>query len=845
MVKPLKTQKKLFKRSEIFKLLAILGFAQIGGSAFAADVVGNIVKPPAGSWVSPHFPKHYGGGVWTPNTNVRNNQLIYENIHFPLPSNPAVDGYQLYGGYTYTGNTTGNVVRFTHCSSCGNHIFSIYGGYTLQGVAEENSVKFSSGPNGQSFVYGGWAADGNAYRNRVEVFDSQGLQEVVGAHIGYLGGNAEGNEVRISNTTIKGTVSGAFVEYSVKAHTVRGNKVELLGSTINGRDGNYGKVTGGESNGLYASVLANEVFIRDSNIYNVSGGRVRTGTVAGNKVILENVLVRPGNQLNPTYIAGGEIFHTGTVYGNSVEINGNSEINGYVAGGFSLGSVGGNPDIRDNTVNLKGRIKVTDSVYGGVIVTHVRTPVNDRPNKLSMTGLIKAGNIDGFSDLDLNVSSVNELTASNSEYVLTLTKANELDLTGRTLNILDADPSVPKDPNKKYGLIKLQNAQPGAVSAPIKLGIVNRHSTFTTTKYDLKNTLSGELYLEGSSVVVPPNPNPNPSPNPGPTPVPPDSKGNVIPGVKTTNKNADVLLENRLASLALINSGAQFVADSLVGSVRDQIVSTDLGTKDQMYGKYLFAAGEGGTNRFGRGSHRFDLNGGSMITGGMSNVNGAYLGGFFEASWGHAISKQTGISAKGNIQSYGFGLLFFKDLTERLTVDGSVRLGYLSNRFKGIFYRFKDEADYKTQGLYTSLHLGANYDMPLAEQLWVTLYGRYIFSYLDGDKERIGKGRVIYKAKDASSHTIDIGAKAKVDLMPNIKLVGGLGVMQTMGGHAKGSIDGAVMNRISINGTTGFSELQLQGRPSEASPWQFDVGIKGYAGARSGVIGNGRISYRF
>ena len=229
----------------------------------------------------------------------------------------------------------------------------------------------------------------------------------------------------------------------------------------------------------------------------------------------------------------------------------------------------------------------------------------------------------------------------------------------------------------------------------------------------------------------------------------------------------------------------------------------------------------------------------------MSNVNGTYLGGFFEASWGHAASKQTGLSAKGNIQSYGVGLLFFRDLTERFTLDGSVRLGYLSNRFKGNFYQFKDEADYKTQGLYTSLHLGANYDVPLTEQLGVTLYGRYIFSYLDGDKETIGKGRVSYKAKDASSHTIDAGAKAKVALMPNLKLVGGLGVMQTMGAHAKGSIDGAVINRISINGTTGFSEVQLQGRPSAASPWQFDIGLKGYAGARKGVTGNGRISYRF
>lgn len=838
MVKSPKNKINHFKRSEIFTLLVMLGFSSIFESSFAADVIGNIVNPPSGS--GSFSTNHYGGQVLTPLGNARENQLIYDDYHF-FTGAPQY----LYGGYTDNGDATENVVRFTHSDTGGNHKFNVIGGKTQLGKVEENSVtvKLKGASNGSSTVYGGWSSKGNVNRNKVDVSDSKGLEKVVGAQITDRG-NAEENEVRISNTTVNKSVYGALVDNSDKAHTVRGNKVQLLDSTIN----RLGKVTGGESNGLNSSVAANEVFIRDSTIYSVTGGRARTGIAVDNKVILENVMASSGSRYNPTIIAGGELYQNGAAHGNSVEIRGNSEINGYVAGAYSLG---GAPDIRNNTVILNGRITVTGSVYGGVISGSVLTPVNDRPNKLSLTGLIKAGNIDGFSDLDLNVSAVNELSASNSEYVLTLTKANELDLSGRTLNILDADPSVPKDPNKKYGLIKLQNPQPGAVSAPIKLGVVNRHSTFTTTTYDLKNTLSGELYLEGSAIVVPPNPNPNPnpnpspSPNPGPTPVPPDSKGNVIPGVKTTNKNADVLLENRLASLALVNSGAQFVADSLMGTVRDGIASRDLGTKDQMYGKYLFAAGEGGTNRFGRGSHRFDLNGGSMITGGMSNVNGTYLGGFFEASWGHAASKQTGLSAKGNIQSYGVGLLFFRDLTERFTLDGSVRLGYLSNRFKGNFYQFKDEADYKTQGLYTTLHLGANYDVPLTEQLGVTLYGRYIFSYLDGDKETIGKGRVSYKAKDASSHTIDAGAKAKVALMPNLKLVGGLGVMQTMGAHAKGSIDGAVINRISINGTTGFSEVQLQGRPSAASPWQFDIGLKGYAGARKGVTGNGRISYRF
>lgn len=830
--------------NKFVKLAVALSLASVYGSAFSADVVGNVVQPPNGSAVMGSA--HYGGKVGGPYGigKATENKLIHEEIQYL-----AAGSHYLYGGYSSNGEVSDNEVQFTKNDSVGNHTFNIFGGMTQVGKVEENSVKVKvrAPINKSSAVYGGSVSVGKANRNKVEVSESTGIEKVLGGYVG-TEGSAEGNEVTISNnSTIKNTVRGALVDSSNNAHFVRENRVRFLDSTMQQR----GTITGGESNGNNSLVTGNEVFVRNSETFSVVGGRARNGDATNNKVLLEDVIAKAGTSSIPTNIVGGELYQSGSATGNTVDIRGQSTINGFVAGGYALR---GSPDIRNNTVSLNGRVNVTGTIYGGVIGTSVTgmTPVNDRPNRLSMTGRIVAGNIDGFSDLDLNVSSNNELTAANNEYVLTLTQANQLDMSNRTLNIIDADPSVAKDPNKRYGLIKLQNPTASGSTPPIKLGSVNRHSTFTSTKYDLSNTTSGELYLKGKNVLVPPSPGPGPSPSPSPSPSPgpktPDSIGGgekVIPGIKTANKNADVLMENRLASLAMVNNGAHFVADSVIGSVRNRVGKSDLGNKDQMYGKYLFAAGEAGANRFGKGSHHFDLNGGSMITGGMSDINGTYLGGFFEASWGHASSKQEGLSAKGNLQSYGVGLLIFRDLTERFTIDGSVRLGYLSNHFKGNFYRFNDKADYKTQGLYTSLHLGANYEIPLAEQISVSLFGRYIFSYIDGDKEKIGKGRVTFNAKDAASHTLNAGARANLDLTPNLRLVGGLGVEQTMGAHSKGSIDGATINRISINGTTGFSEVLLQGKPSTGSPWQFDIGVKGYAGVRDGVMGNGRISYRF
>lgn len=831
-----KTKNYVSDGNKLVKLAVALSLASVYGSAFSADVVGNVVQPPNGSAVMGSA--HYGGRVGGPYGigKATENKLIHEEI---LYLNGGL--HYLYGGYSSNGEVSDNEVQFTKDDRSGNYTFNVFGGMTQVGKVEENSVKVKvrAPTSKSSTIYGGWTSIGDATRNKVDVSESTGIETVIGAYIS-TAGNAEGNEVTISNnSTIKNQVRGALVEGSNNSHFVRENRVRFLDSTMQQR----GTITGGESNGNNSLVTGNEVYVRNSEIFSVVGGRARNGDATNNKVLLEDVIAKAATGTIPTNIVGGELYQSGSATGNTVEIRGQSTINGFVAGGYALR---GSPDIRNNTVNLNGRVNVTGTIYGGVVGTSAAgmTPVNDRPNKLSMTGRIVAGNIDGFSDLDLNVSSNNELTSANNEYVLTLTRANQLDMSNRTLNIIDADPSVAKDPNKRYGLIKLQNPATGGSATPIKLGSINRHSTFTSTKYDLSNTTSGELYLKGKEVLVPPSPGPSPSPGPKA----PDSRGDgdtVIPGIKTANKNADVLMENRLASLAMVNNGAHFVADSVIGSVRNRVGKRDSGSKDQMYGKYLFAAGEAGANRFGKGSHHFDLNGGSMITGGMSDINGTYLGGFFEASWGHASSKQAGLSAKGNLQSYGVGLLVFRDLTDHFTIDGSVRLGYLSNHFKGNFYRFNDKADYKTQGVYTSLHLGANYEIPLTEQISVSLFGRYIFSYIDGDKEKIGKGRVTFNAKDATSHTLNAGAKANFDLTPNLRLVGGLGVEQTMGAHSKGSIDGATIHRISINGTTGFSELLLQGKPSTGSPWQFDIGVKGYAGVRDGVMGNGRISYRF
>lgn len=267
--------------------------------------------------------------------------------------------------------------------------------------------------------------------------------------------------------------------------------------------------------------------------------------------------------------------------------------------------------------------------------------------------------------------------------------------------------------------------------------------------------------------------------------------------------------------------------------------------KDQLYGKNWFFVGEGGTNKYGRGSDKVDLNGGSMLTGLMNNFEGTLVGGFFEASWGHASSKESSYSAKSNIQSYGVGVLANREVLPNLELNGSLRFGWMRNSFKGRYFDVETTSDFKTYVPYVSLPLGADYTFPIGKSVEIVPYGRYILSYVGSDKVTVSSEGDKYKADKTVAHTLRAGVKVKTQISENFKFIGGLAVDETMGAKSKGSISGYDLKTVSMNGTTGLGELKLQAVPTTASPWKFEVGVKGYVGERRGFMGDASINYRF
>ena len=421
---------------------------------------------------------------------------------------------------------------------------------------------------------------------------------------------------------------------------------------------------------------------------------------------------------------------------------------------------------------------------------------------------------------------------NNDEYVLTITGTNSLDLTGKNIDVYDFRNPASIPNGGKFGLIKVANAQGGAPSIQLG-GDVTLHNTFVDKRWEVKHETAGELYLQGERLIIqPPVPN-----QPGTTPGNPGTgPGDVIEILPTTtaNENAESLSQNRASSVASVNQSAQFAVDSGLNAM-----------KDQLYGKNWFFVAEGGTNKYGHGSDKVDLNGGAMLTGLMNNFGGTLVGGFFEASWGHASSKETAYSAKSNIQSYGVGVLANREVLPNLEVNGSLRVGWMRNSFKGRYFDVESTSDFKTHVPYVSLHIGADYTFPIGKSIEVVPYGRYILSYVGSDKVTVSSEGDRYKADKTVAHTLRAGVKVKTQLSENFKFIGGVAVDETMGAKAKGSISGYDLKTVSMNGTTGVGELKLQAVPTSASPWKFEIGVKGYVGERRGFMGDASVNYRF
>lgn len=301
--------------------------------------------------------------------------------------------------------------------------------------------------------------------------------------------------------------------------------------------------------------------------------------------------------------------------------------------------------------------------------------------------------------------------------------------------------------------------------------------------------------------------------------------------------NTKTLAEAQLGSVAFVTQGAEFVADEGMRSIR-------AAAKDGAF--TAFGAMAGGFNRYETGSH-VNVKGVSLAAGTAGRIDNLTVAGFIEAGWASSESHVASAEADADHDYYGIGAAARLDFAEPFYLDGAVRLGKVSTEFDGTYSA--TSAKYDADGLYATAHVGAGYVFDLAPSVKLDAYGRYLFSYVEGDDVTLqSAAREGFSMDDMTAHAVRFGARLE-GAYEAFDWYAGLAYEHVFDGKAEGELKfggaTAALDAPSLKGDSAIVDLGFTMKPEASGPWTIGVGLKGYAGDRRGGTGSVNVLYTF
>ncbi len=646
-------------------------------------------------------------------------------------------------------------------------------------------------------------------------------------------GNATGNKVEVTNINVGDSKMGSiYGGYACETGTASENSVTVKkGSTVLT---DSGTVTGGSA---YKGAALNNTVTVESNATvtaHVKGATAgngyanQTSNAEGNTVIVKSSATVNGN------VTGAETNFTAS----KTTVNIYGTVNGNVYGATTNVSRGATP-ISDTVVNLIGArvegelmvisqnltnllgsgnaLSMTDSTVTGLVKFS-----NYENGSMTFTGVNTVGRLEKVGELILNVTDVNQVKA-----VLTWTQGKSqigspiegnLDLREATVVISGANTI---DPQGSYKLI--DNNGSGIIYVSSKTKIEMR-GVFVNNLWEaeIPEGVSYVPLIDGIQVT-----------NGDMT------SGDLVIaiGKEKLNDNSKTLAESFLGSIAFVNQGSEFIADEGL-----RAINTVATTK----GFTAFGAIHGGTSRYETGSH-VDVDGVSLATGAASRFGNLTVAGFIEAGWATSESHVSGATGDGDHDYYGLGAAMRYSFESPWYVEGSARLGWASTEFDG---KYSDAAaTYDADSFYGSLHVAAGYVWDINDKMALDLYGRYTFTYLEGDTvDMKGVDATKFEMDDVMTHAFRVGARLTGEFNDAATWRVGLAYEHVSDGDAESSViekTRLALETPTLEGDTGIVEVGVHMTPSQTSPWSFDIGAKGYVGDRKGVSGSATVTFTF
>ena len=555
---------------------------------------------------------------------------------------------------------------------------------------------------------------------------------------------------------------------------------------------------------------------------NVRGGFVYSGE--GKASEYNEVTVNGGSiggSVYGVYNDGGPVIH------NKVTING-GEVAGNVYGGYGENAGGA----MENSVIITGGT-ITGNVYGGYHshdkdVTNNIVTISGRPTFADDTVIYGgysnsgevSGNILNIKNTDITVSNIKNFDVYNfylpdtvqaGDVLLTVTGGSgneQTDLTGSSVNvgIAGSAPALQSGDN----VTLLHNANGVLADATTVYGKITQG---VSLEYDFTTVLEN-----GDSLVT------------------------TITRIGI-NDDTKSLVETQAAAVGFINSGADLLAGSGIGSMT-AVTSAEEGT--------IFGAMSGGSMRYDTGSHA-DVKGYNFALGmGKAVANNAgklTFGSLLEYGYGNYTSYlDNGIRADGNTKYYGIGLLARQDNKSGVYYEGSLRYGrmdadYGSNDLgtAGV------HSSYDSSSAYYGAHLGIGKVTELNDTTKADVYAKLLYTHQNGDSVTLqgeGNGEV-YDFDAVDSTRVRVGARVSKAYSERGTGYVGLAYEYEFDGEARATVKGFSTPSPSIKGSSGLLELGYILQPKGANDPMVNIGLQGWGGKKQGFSGSVNFVWKF
>ena len=607
--------------------------------------------------------------------------------------------------------------------------------------------------------------------------------------------NPSDNEITIKNSTLKAVTGGQ----SEGGSDATNNTVNIENSSITS------SLVGAYSYG--GTVYGNEVSITgDSNSFQtVSGGTTGDGTTTGNTVTIN------GNVTADNFIAGG-VSESGysKVYGNQVIIQ-SGIVTGNIYGGYSNSEYPNSNEVYNNNIIITNtEDKITDisgaNLYGGYARVNKNNNVTISNNTLTLNGW--SGSVNSAQNFsDINFENINW---DNGSTVLTITESPEKALANTKLNLISFAGGTIINKDESMTFVASENK--------INLGITEANLNVDS------GFLAGVTVKGDGNFTV-------------------DANGNVIYTVQEvkTNKQIDLVAENRAVAAAFVNQGTDLISDSL-----------DTLSRDGNYGVKTFAAVHGNRSKYDVNSD-LKINGWSTIVG---VGNAAEFADGDEFSWGVFYENGSGnyrtfnqfnnefFRGDGSLVYNGGGIAARYENANGVYTEGSLRAGMLKSDMdnalrdgSGNYY------GYDSESAYYGAHIGVGKIISLSDSSDLDVYGKFFHTYTEGDSFTVAKDK--FEFDSITSDRLRIGARVTTNKANAFSTYYGLAYEYEFNGDADMRAQNLKAPTQSLQGSSYMAEVGFNYQPAPDSPWSFDLNMRGYAGEREGASFNVQATYTF